>query len=205
MEKSDSPERVEEREDRRLPFSLADSRTVNWAWESGRLRRGMARGEEVDGGMLAVGGLIFQPLETLFPLFLICLFYRGLSLSLSWQGLDRPVQWMENTSETGQLDQQDKLERTRQKTSRTKQGTCRDPLSAWKVFTSDATQAEAVTIGSSSLVTPRDRRKMTASPRWEAEENKSGNDRGQASGGRFREDLGETRRMDNAGSLTECK
>jgi hypothetical protein len=64
MEKSDSPERVEEREDRRLPFSLADSRTVNWACESGRLRRGMARGE-VDRGMLAVDGLIFQPLE--FP------------------------------------------------------------------------------------------------------------------------------------------
>ena len=70
-EKSDSPERVEEREDRRLPFSLADSRTVNWAWESGRLRRGMARGE-VDEGMWAVGGLIFQPLEFPFlPFFLI--------------------------------------------------------------------------------------------------------------------------------------
>jgi hypothetical protein len=60
IEKSDSPERVDNREDRRLPFSLADSRTVNWAWESGRLRRGMARGE-VDEGMLAEGGLIFQP------------------------------------------------------------------------------------------------------------------------------------------------
>lgn len=68
IEKSDSPERVDEREDRRLPFSLADSRT-NWAWESERLRRGMARGE-VDDGMLAVGGLIFQPLEPFLVFFL---------------------------------------------------------------------------------------------------------------------------------------
>lgn len=160
MEKSDSPERVEDREGRRLPFSLADSRAVNWAEESGRLRRGMARGEEVDGGMLAVGGLIFQPLGTLF-------FYLSiLEVSHSHSpGKDWTVQcsgWRTPAKQS----QQDKLERSRQKTSRTKQGTCRDPLSAWKVFTSDATKAEAVTIGSSSLVTQRDRRRMTASPRW---------------------------------------
>jgi hypothetical protein len=183
-EKSDSPERVEDREDRRLPFSLADSRTVNWAEESGRLRRGMARGEEVDGGMLAVGGLIFQPLETLF----------SLVFNLSNLDVSHSLTLLARTGPSSAMDGEHRRNRTsrtswrgpRQKTSRTKQETCRDPLSAWKVVTSDATQAEAVTIGSSSLVTQRDRRKMTASPRWEGEENKSGNERGQASGGRFR-------------------
>lgn len=46
-------------------------------------------------------------------------------------------------------------------------GDLRRPPFGVESLTSDATQAEAVTIGSSSLVTQRDRRKMTASPRWE--------------------------------------
>lgn len=60
MEKSDSTERADEREDRRLPFSLADSTTVTDLLESERDRRGMARGE-VGEGMLAVGRADFQP------------------------------------------------------------------------------------------------------------------------------------------------
>lgn len=61
MEKSDSTERADEREDRRLPFSLADSTTLTDLLESGRDWRGMARGEEVGEGMLAVGGLTSSP------------------------------------------------------------------------------------------------------------------------------------------------
>lgn len=60
MEKSDSAERADDWEDRRLPFSLADSSTLTELLESGRERRGMARGK-VGKGMLAVGGLNFQP------------------------------------------------------------------------------------------------------------------------------------------------
>lgn len=60
MEKSDSAERADEREERRLPFSLADSTTVTDLLESGREWRGMARGE-VGEGMLAVGRADFQP------------------------------------------------------------------------------------------------------------------------------------------------
>lgn len=60
MEKSDSTERADEREDRRLPFSLADSTTATELLESGKERRGMARGE-VGEGMLAVGGLTSSP------------------------------------------------------------------------------------------------------------------------------------------------
>jgi hypothetical protein len=58
IEKPDSTERADEREDRRLPFSLADSSTADCGRESEyRVRRGMleARGEEVVG-MMAVTG-----------------------------------------------------------------------------------------------------------------------------------------------------
>ena len=55
IEKSD-PERVEECEDRRLPFSLADSRVVvgfESEWDGDR--SGMARGD-VGEGMMTAGG-----------------------------------------------------------------------------------------------------------------------------------------------------
>ena len=66
IEKSD-PERVDECEDRRLPFSLADSRAlIVWEGERENDRSGMSR-VEVGDGMMTVGWASDGPLTFLDP------------------------------------------------------------------------------------------------------------------------------------------
>lgn len=66
IEKSD-PDRVDECEDRRLPFSLADSRAlIVWGGERENDRRGMSR-VEVGDGMMTVGWASEGPLTFLDP------------------------------------------------------------------------------------------------------------------------------------------